>query len=99
MNQQCQKAILGQNARSHRWQCRHCLETARAGRVGGCERHPHCAERQTANRGRDGDRAQRTASFDANDTFGIGGILRGARRPIDHVMVTAGGPAYGPCSK
>ena len=40
--------------------------------------------------------AQRTATFDANENFGVGIVLRATEGPIDHVMVTAGGPSYGP---
>ena len=40
--------------------------------------------------------AQRTAAFDANDTVSMQKFFRDLPIPIDHVMVTAGGPIYGP---
>src|SRR5689334_10172564 len=40
--------------------------------------------------------AQRTAAFDANDAAALERFLLGLPTPIDHVMVTAGGPRYGP---
>ena len=36
-----------------------------------------------------------TAAFDANDPVAVEGFFRGLAKPIDHVMVTAGGPHYG----
>jgi NAD(P)-dependent dehydrogenase (short-subunit alcohol dehydrogenase family) len=40
--------------------------------------------------------AQRTAAFDANDPARLQAFFRGLPSPIDHVMVTAGAPHYGP---
>jgi NAD(P)-dependent dehydrogenase (short-subunit alcohol dehydrogenase family) len=40
--------------------------------------------------------AQRTAAFDANDTASLQDFFRDLPAPIDHVLVTAGGPSYGP---
>jgi NAD(P)-dependent dehydrogenase (short-subunit alcohol dehydrogenase family) len=40
--------------------------------------------------------AQRTAAFDASDAASLEGFFRYLPAPIDHVMVTAGGPTYGP---
>jgi NAD(P)-dependent dehydrogenase (short-subunit alcohol dehydrogenase family) len=40
--------------------------------------------------------AQRTAAFDANDKAALQGFFSELPAPIDHVMVTAGGPRYGP---
>jgi NAD(P)-dependent dehydrogenase (short-subunit alcohol dehydrogenase family) len=40
--------------------------------------------------------AQRTAAFDATDPASLEGFFRDLPGPIDHVMVTAGGPRYGP---
>ena len=40
--------------------------------------------------------AQRTAAFDANDTASLRSFFAELPAPIDHVMVTAGGPHYGP---
>jgi len=39
---------------------------------------------------------QRTAAFDASDTADLERFFRDLPAPIDHVMVTAGGPHYGP---
>jgi NAD(P)-dependent dehydrogenase (short-subunit alcohol dehydrogenase family) len=72
------------------------LETARKARAEGAEvvltgRNPdrlaHAAQEL---------RAQRTAAFDATDADSLGRFFQGLPAPIDHVMVTAGGPAYGP---
>jgi NAD(P)-dependent dehydrogenase (short-subunit alcohol dehydrogenase family) len=43
--------------------------------------------------------AQRAAAFDANDTAALERFFRDLPAPIDHVMVTAGGPRYGPLLK
>src|ERR1700728_468871 len=40
--------------------------------------------------------AQRTAAFDANDKAALQSFFSELPAPIDHVMVTAGGPRYGP---
>jgi len=40
--------------------------------------------------------AQGTAAFDANDAAALQRFFRGLPSAIDHVMVTAGGPHYGP---
>jgi NAD(P)-dependent dehydrogenase (short-subunit alcohol dehydrogenase family) len=40
--------------------------------------------------------AQRTAAFDAFDTAALKRFFQDLPAPIDHVMVTAGGPSYGP---
>jgi NAD(P)-dependent dehydrogenase (short-subunit alcohol dehydrogenase family) len=39
--------------------------------------------------------AHRTAAFDANDTASLERFFQDLPAPIDHVMVTAGGPTYG----
>jgi NAD(P)-dependent dehydrogenase (short-subunit alcohol dehydrogenase family) len=55
--------------------------------------------------GRDPDRlrqagaeldAKHTTAFDATDTAALTSFFRQVPAPIDHVMVTAGGPRYGP---
>jgi NAD(P)-dependent dehydrogenase (short-subunit alcohol dehydrogenase family) len=55
--------------------------------------------------GRDADRldqaardlgAHRTAAFDANDAASLEAFFRDLPAPIDHVLVTAGRPHYGP---
>jgi NAD(P)-dependent dehydrogenase (short-subunit alcohol dehydrogenase family) len=40
--------------------------------------------------------AQRTAAFDANDPASLQSFFQDFPTPIDHVMVTAGAPHYGP---
>jgi NAD(P)-dependent dehydrogenase (short-subunit alcohol dehydrogenase family) len=40
--------------------------------------------------------AQRTAAFDANDPASLQSFFQDLRTAIDHVMVTAGAPHYGP---
>jgi NAD(P)-dependent dehydrogenase (short-subunit alcohol dehydrogenase family) len=40
--------------------------------------------------------ASRTAAFDATDSAALKGFFEGLPGPIDHVLVTAGGPTYGP---
>src|SRR5262245_58163816 len=43
--------------------------------------------------------AQRTAAFDVNDAATLERFFQDLPSPIDHVMVTAGGPHYGPLLK
>ena len=40
--------------------------------------------------------AQRTAAFDASDETAVQQFFRDLPAPIDHVLITAGGPQYGP---
>ena len=72
------------------------LETARKARSLGAEivltgRNPdrlaHAAQ---------GLGAQRSAAFDANDRDAVRRFFQDLPTPIDHVVVTAGAPAYGP---
>jgi NAD(P)-dependent dehydrogenase (short-subunit alcohol dehydrogenase family) len=72
------------------------LETARRARAEGAE---------VILTGRDPDRlrqagaeldAKRTAAFDATDGTALASFFGGLPAPIDHVMITAGGPRYGP---
>ncbi len=72
------------------------LETARRVRAEGAEviltgRSPDRLEAAAVELG-----AQRTAAFDANDTASLQRFFHDLPAPIDHVMVTAGGPSYGP---
>jgi NAD(P)-dependent dehydrogenase (short-subunit alcohol dehydrogenase family) len=72
------------------------LETARRARSQGAD---------VVLTGRDAERLQRaaldvdarsTAAFDANDSASLKRFFDGLPGPVDHVMVTAGGPHYGP---
>jgi NAD(P)-dependent dehydrogenase (short-subunit alcohol dehydrogenase family) len=72
------------------------LETARQARVEGAEviltgRDPGRLEAAASDVG-----ALRTAAFDANDTQALQQFFEAIPAPIDHVLVTAGGPRYGP---
>jgi NAD(P)-dependent dehydrogenase (short-subunit alcohol dehydrogenase family) len=72
------------------------LETARRARAEGAEviltgRDPGRLEQAAADVG-----ALRTAAFDANDSAALARFFADMPAPIDHVMVTAGGPRYGP---
>jgi NAD(P)-dependent dehydrogenase (short-subunit alcohol dehydrogenase family) len=72
------------------------IETARRARADGAD---------VILTGRDPDRlrqagaeldAKRTAAFDATDAAALRSFFGTVPAPIDHVMVTAGGPRYGP---
>ena len=72
------------------------LETARRARTEGAEvvltgRSPDRLNRAAAEVD-----AQRTAAFDATDPAALHEFFEDLSGPIDHVLVTAGGPRYGP---
>lgn len=72
------------------------LETARRARAEGAEviltgRNPGRLEDAAREVG-----AQRIAAFDANDAAALKSFFRDLPADIDHVLVTAGGPHYGP---
>jgi NAD(P)-dependent dehydrogenase (short-subunit alcohol dehydrogenase family) len=72
------------------------LETARRARAEGASviltgRNPGRLEQAA----REVD-AQRTAAFDANDPVSLQTFFQDLPTPVDHVMVTAGSPHYGP---
>jgi NAD(P)-dependent dehydrogenase (short-subunit alcohol dehydrogenase family) len=72
------------------------LETARHARSAGADviltgRNPDRLKEAARDVG-----AQRTAAFDINDGAALEQFFRDLPAPIDHVMVTAGGPTYGP---
>ncbi|PBC53764.1 SDR family oxidoreductase [Rhodococcus sp. ACPA1] len=72
------------------------LETARRARAEGADviltgRNPDRLEHAATDVG-----AQRTAAFDANDTASLASFFHDLPTPIDHVLVTAGGPRYAP---
>ena len=72
------------------------LETDRQARIEGAEviltgRNPDRLDAAAAEIG-----ALRTAAFDANDSQALQQFFEAIPAPIDHVLVTAGGPRYGP---
>jgi NAD(P)-dependent dehydrogenase (short-subunit alcohol dehydrogenase family) len=72
------------------------LETARQARAEGAEvvltgRNQDRLAQAARNVG-----AERTAPFDANDAAALKKFFDDLPAPIDHVLVTAGGPSYGP---
>jgi len=72
------------------------FETARRARAEGADviltgRNPDRLKQAAAELG-----APRTAAFDANDAAALKRFFEDLPAPIDHVMVTAGGPTYGP---
>ncbi len=72
------------------------LETARRARSEGADviltgRNPDRLAEAAAQVG-----AVRTAAFDANDSAALREFFDGLPEPVDHVMVTAGGPSYRP---
>jgi NAD(P)-dependent dehydrogenase (short-subunit alcohol dehydrogenase family) len=72
------------------------LETARRARAEGADvilagRDPGRLKQAAAEVG-----AQRTAAFDATDAAALQRFFQDLPAPIDHVLVTAGGPSYGP---
>jgi NAD(P)-dependent dehydrogenase (short-subunit alcohol dehydrogenase family) len=71
------------------------LETARRARAEGADviitgRNPNRLRQAAQEVG-----AQRTAAFDVNDVAALNRFFQDLPGPIDHVMVTAGGPTYG----
>lgn len=72
------------------------LETARRARAEGAEvvltgRAPDRLERAARELG-----ARHSAAFDANDETALASFFESLPAPIDHILVTAGGPHYGP---
>ncbi|HEY5358367.1 MAG TPA: SDR family NAD(P)-dependent oxidoreductase [Streptosporangiaceae bacterium] len=72
------------------------LETARRARAEGADviltgRTPDRLKQAAAEVG-----AQRTAAFNASDSAALASFFGDLPAPIDHVLVTAGGPSYGP---
>lgn len=75
------------------------LETARLARAEGADivlaaRNPDPLERVSRALG-----AVRSAAFDATDTAALAAFFDALPAPVDHVMVTAGHPRYGPLSE
>jgi NAD(P)-dependent dehydrogenase (short-subunit alcohol dehydrogenase family) len=75
------------------------LETARRARAEGAKvilasRNPDRLKKAAGELG-----ALSTATLDANDQGALEAFFTGLDRPIDHVMVTAGGPYYAPLAE
>ena len=75
------------------------FETARLARAEGADvvlaaRNPDPLERVSRALG-----AIHTAAFDATDPASLEGFFQGLPGPLDHVMVTAGRPQYGPLAE
>ncbi len=96
MSQRSRKAFLGQTLLVIGGSAGIGLATAREARSEGANviltarNHERLIEAATA------IGAQQTAAFDANDTLALASFFEELEDPIDHVMVTAGGPTYGP---
>jgi NAD(P)-dependent dehydrogenase (short-subunit alcohol dehydrogenase family) len=72
------------------------LETARRARAEGADviltgRNAHRLAQAAKEVG-----ARRTAAFDANDPAALRRFFEDLPDPLDHVLITAGGPSYGP---
>jgi NAD(P)-dependent dehydrogenase (short-subunit alcohol dehydrogenase family) len=75
------------------------LETARRARAEGADviltaRDPGRLKRAAAEVG-----AVSTATFDADESRALAAFFAGLPRPVDHVLVTAGGPYYAPLAE
>jgi NAD(P)-dependent dehydrogenase (short-subunit alcohol dehydrogenase family) len=75
------------------------LETAKLARAEGADvilvgRNPKRLERAAADVG-----ATRTAAFDATDVDALARFFEDQPEPVDHVLVTAGGPHYQPLAE
>jgi NAD(P)-dependent dehydrogenase (short-subunit alcohol dehydrogenase family) len=72
------------------------LETARRARAEGADVVLTGRNRDRLSQAAHEVGAQRAAAFDATDTASLRRFFENLAGPIDHVMVTAGGPTYGP---
>jgi NAD(P)-dependent dehydrogenase (short-subunit alcohol dehydrogenase family) len=72
------------------------LETARRARTEGADVILVGRNRDRLDRAAQELGAERTAAFDATDEAALAAFFRGLPGPIDHVMVTGGGPTYSP---
>jgi NAD(P)-dependent dehydrogenase (short-subunit alcohol dehydrogenase family) len=72
------------------------LETARRARTEGADVILVGRDRDRLDRAAQELGAERTAAFDATDEGALAAFFRGLPGPIDHVMVTGGGPTYSP---
>jgi NAD(P)-dependent dehydrogenase (short-subunit alcohol dehydrogenase family) len=72
------------------------LETARRARLEGADVVLTGRDPQRLAHAADDVGARSTAAFDATDSAAVGRFFAGLPEPIDHVLVTAGGPHYTP---
>jgi NAD(P)-dependent dehydrogenase (short-subunit alcohol dehydrogenase family) len=72
------------------------LETARRARAEGAEAILTGRDPERLQRAAREVKARSTAAFDANDRASLKRFFEALPDPVDHVMVTAGGPHYGP---
>ena len=72
------------------------LETARRARAEGARTILTGRNRERLEKAARELGAERTAAFDANDPASLQSFFQDLPSPIDHVMVTAGAPHYGP---
>jgi NAD(P)-dependent dehydrogenase (short-subunit alcohol dehydrogenase family) len=72
------------------------LETARRARAEGADVILTGRNPDRLNEAAQAVGAQRTAAFDANDSAALASFFEDLPTPIDHVLVTAGGPSYRP---
>jgi NAD(P)-dependent dehydrogenase (short-subunit alcohol dehydrogenase family) len=75
------------------------LETARLARAEGAEVILVGRNRERLERAAEEVDAQSTAAFDATDFDALGRFFEGLPGPVDHVLVTAGGPNYAPLAE
>src|ERR1700720_3332759 len=96
MSQRSQKAILGQTLLVIGGSAGIGLETAGQARSEGANVILTARNPQRLTEAASAIGAHQTATFDANDTSALASFFEGLESPIDHVVVSAGGPTYGP---
>ena len=72
------------------------LETARRARAAGADVDPHRPRPDRLAQAALDVGAERTAAFDANDEASVAEFFGSLSGPVDHVLITAGGPNYAP---
>ena len=75
------------------------LETARRARAAGAEVVLSARDPDRLKRAADDVGAERTAAFDATEPGRLEEFFRDLPAPVDHVLVTAGGPYYAPLAE
>ncbi|MBV8637977.1 MAG: SDR family oxidoreductase [Candidatus Eremiobacteraeota bacterium] len=74
------------------------METARQARAAGAQVILTARNRERLDRAAQELQAKYTAAFDATDLGDLENFFTGLPEPVDHIMVTAGAPAYVPLS-